>query len=293
MGGPTRTRLTRDGAWRPLARYASANLLIEGAMTLFSRIDTLLIGAYLGPTSVGVFDAPVRITSMLQNVGRAVAGGVAPRMARTPEHEPNVAAFAAAARYLILAQGVLIAPLVVWATPLTGLVLGAGYERSADVLRALTPYVFFSGLAPLVALGVNYLGEARRRVRVAVASVALNVVIDLILIPRIGIVAGAIGSSFAFALYVPGHFWIFRSMTGLKLLPLAISAARAFLAAAAMAGVLFAFGTGHLSATSWVLGALGGAIAYAAVLMASRELPPAEILALGRGLVSRLQRIRS
>ena len=292
MGRPTGTRLSRDGAWRRLAGYASALFVIEGAMTIFARIDTLVIGAYLGPTSVGLFDAPVRLATLLSNGGLAVAGGVAPRMARTAEHEPNVAALATASRYLILAQGLLIAPLLVWATPLTDLLLGAGYEKSAGVLQALTPYVFLSGLAPLVALSVNYLGEAKQRVRVAIAAVSVNVVLDLILIPRIGIVGGAIGSDAAFAIYVPAHYWICRSMTGIELKPLVASTARACLAAAAMAGVLFAIGTAHLSAVQWVAGSLAGGLAYLVVLLVSRELGLAELRGAVRDVARRVRSLR-
>ena len=55
------------------------------------------------------------------------------------------------------------------------------------------------GVGPLLALSVNYLGEARRRIPLALAAVAVNAVLDAILIPKIGIVAGAIGSDIAFS----------------------------------------------------------------------------------------------
>jgi peptidoglycan biosynthesis protein MviN/MurJ (putative lipid II flippase) len=123
-----------------------------------------------------------------------------------------------------------------------------------------------------------------------VASVSLNVALDFILIPKIGIVGGAIGSDAAFALYVPAHYWICRSMTGLPLTPLLMSTARVCIAAAAMAGVLFAFGTDHLSVGAWVLGSIGGTIAYVAVLVTSRETSLAELRGLGGDVARRLRR---
>ena len=42
----------------------------------------------------------------------------------------------------------------------------------------------------------------------ALAAVAINLVVDVIFIPRIGIVAGAIGTDLALAVYVPAHLWI-------------------------------------------------------------------------------------
>ena len=46
-----------------------------------------------------------------------------------------------------------------------------------------------------------------------------NVVIDVALLPEIGIVAGAIGNDVAYAIWVPGHLWILHRLLGLELRP--------------------------------------------------------------------------
>src|SRR5439155_2953674 len=120
-------------------------------------------------------------------------------------HEPEAETFAMALRYLVVFQALLIAPVVVWADPITHLALGPGYERSADVLRALTPYIYMSGLAALVAGGVNYLGEARRRVPVALMDVTLGAGLTAALLPTIGLLGSAYASDVVALLYVPLH----------------------------------------------------------------------------------------
>jgi O-antigen/teichoic acid export membrane protein len=45
-----------------------------------------------------------------------------------------------------------------------------------------------------VSLSVKYLGHARKRLPIAVGAVLVNLVINLILVPPIGVVAGAIGT---------------------------------------------------------------------------------------------------
>ena len=94
-----------------------------------------------------------------------------------------MAALRAALRGMIAFQCVLLAPAVVWAGPITGLVLGPGYAKAAGVLTALAPYIFFSGLAPILTISVNYVGEARRRVPIALATVVLTVGASALLIP--------------------------------------------------------------------------------------------------------------
>ncbi len=114
--------------------------------------------------------------------------------------------------------------------------------------------MFVSGFAPLLSVGVNYLGEARRRVPIAIATVLLNLVIDLILVPRIGILGAAIGTDIAFSVYVAAHLWVFKRILPLRLGHLGPTVVRSTAAALAMAGVLLALGTSDLSLGAWILG---------------------------------------
>ena len=118
---------------------------------------------------------------------------------------------------IVLFQAALLAPIVVWGGPIAELLFGEEFAESGDVLRWLAPFVFLSGLAPLVSLGANYLGLARRRAPIAIAAVALNIVVDLALIPTIGVIGAAIGTSLAYAVYVPAHVWLCWRELGLAL----------------------------------------------------------------------------
>jgi O-antigen/teichoic acid export membrane protein len=270
---------------RTLIAYAGVVFVIDVAFTLFEQIDVLLIGAIIGTHAVGVFEAPLRLTVFLAYGGQALALAIAPRLAR--RGAPDVRAFSAATRYLMLLQGALIAPVIVWATPIVDLVLGHQYSESAAVLRGLAPFVFLSGLGTYITITVNYLGEARRRVPLAVAAVGINAALDLVLLPSIGVVGGAIATDIAFGVFVAGHFWICREALGVPLRPLAFTLVRCLGAAAVMAGVLALFGTSSLSVAEWVA---GGAAALAAYLLALRllgELAAGEV-ALARGALGAL-----
>jgi O-antigen/teichoic acid export membrane protein len=272
---------------RRLARYAGALFVIDAAFTAAVQASPLLIGAFLTPTAVGIYQAPARLIVFLQYVGQAVANGVAPGLARREGHEPEAATFAKALRYLLVYQAVLVAPVVVWAEPITRVLLGSGYGESADVLRALAPYIYFSGLAALAATGVNYLGEARRRVPLALLDLAVGVGLTAVFLPTIGLLGAAYATDIGSLFYVPLHLWIARRFIELPLRPLVLAMVRGLLAAAAMAGVLFAFGTKHLSVLDWIAGGVLGLAAFLAVLLVTRELTPGELAALPRWVRSR------
>lgn len=280
--------LQGHGFARKITGYAKALVIVDSAFTLFEQIDVLLIGAYLGAAAAGLFQAPLRLATFLHYGGVAGGSAVAPRLARAQGHAPDTESFVHAIRWLLLIQAAMMAPVVLWASPLLNLVLGASYGESAEVLQVLAPYIFLSGIAPLVSLGVNYLGEAPLRIPIAVAAIAANLLIDVILIPRIGIVAGAIGSDVGYAIYVPAHLWICRDRLAVDLRPLLGVLARGVLAAIAMGLILaFAGTSATLSVGQWVLGALLGPLAFVAVLMVTGELSRDELRSGARRLARR------
>lgn len=267
-----------------IARYAGALFVVNLAFVAFEQVDVLLIGAILSTTSVAIFEAPLRLSAFLGYAGQALAFGVAPRLSRGGEQRPNVAAFESALRYLVLVQAALLAPVLVWADPIVDLLLGDDYAESAPVLRALAPFMFLSAIGTFVTLAVNYIGEARSRVPFAVGAVLVNLAIDAVLIPDIGVIGAAVGTDVAFALYVLAHLWICRRLLGFSPRPLIGTLVRALVAAGAMAGVLAAFGTSDLSTLELVCGALTGAGVYCAVLLAAGAVSVGEIAALRRRL---------
>ena len=283
-------RRTTPNALRRIAAYASGLALVEVSFALFDQVGAVLIGAFLGSAAVGMFQAPMRLLAFLHLPGLAVANAVAPRLARHARVAPNIGALLSALRWVILLQTLFAAPLLVWSEPVVGLLLGAEYDDSIGLLRILTPYMFLSGLAPLLSLTVNYLGRARRRIPIAVGALAINVTLAAILIPTIGVEGAALGSVAGFLLYVPGHFWLCRQALGFPVLPLAKTLVRALLAGAAAAGVLWAFGTEELALREWLGGAVLAPAAFVAVLLATRELTAADLKQLAARVQARRRR---
>jgi O-antigen/teichoic acid export membrane protein len=283
IGRSVRPRRSGHGHARRIAIYGSALVVVDGAFTLFSTIDVLLIGAILSVSAVGLFEAAYKLASLLFFIGLPVRSAVAPRLARGgsgPDHE----ALETALRYMVLAQGVILAPLIVWAEPLTRIVLGTDYLGSVDTLRALAPFALLAAVSPLLAGAANYLGAAARRVPIAIAAVVVNTAIDLALLDRIGIIAGAIGTDVAYTLYVAAHLRLCRNLAGLRLRPLVAPLLASLAAACGMALVLLLFGTGDVALPLVVAGGALGVAVYAGILVLTRQVTREELAAINRRL---------
>lgn len=258
--------IATHGHGRRIVSYALPLWVVDSVFTLFTQIDVLLIGAFLTAGSVAFFDAPMRLTAVLQYPGYAIAGAVSPRLARSAEGQPQVDAFNQAVSVLVALMAAATVFTTVWAATIVHFAFGSGYGKAADVLRALGPYVFFSGGAALVSTALNYVGAARRRVPVAIATVLVNLVLDLILIPRVGVVGAAIGTDVGMAIYVLAQFWFCALLLGTPLRPHVVVLSRCAIAAAAMALTLHASGTEPLSVPVAIGGGLAGCLVYLGVL---------------------------
>lgn len=261
---------------RTITRYAGAMFVVDLTWTAVAQLDVLLIGAVLTATAVGRFSAVTRVLIVLGYLGTAVAAGVAPRLS-LGGGAPDTRLFEQALRYLVIAQGLVIAPMLVWAHPIVDLLLGPGYGHSAAIMRVLTLYYFIGGPAALITVAVTYLGEARRRVTIMVSTLAIGLVVTYLLLRAVGVVGAAIADDLIQIAYVGGHVWICSRLVTVGMRRLAWATVRTVMAAAAMALVLLAFGTHHLSAAQWLLGGTAGLAAYLAVLLLSREVSAAEL----------------
>ena len=252
-----------------------------------TQIDILLIGAILGTSAVGIFQAPAKLITFLHYPGLALSAGVSPRLAGGATGA-NVQAFATGIRYLMILQGLLVVPTIVWAGPITDLVLGDEFAESADVMRALAPLTFLFGIAPIVSVAVNYLGEARRRIPIAIAALVANFVVSIVLLYEIGVVGSAIGADVAYLIYVPAHFWICKRLIGLPVRPVVITFARTLVAAGAMALAMLAFGYNELSLLDWFAGGAAGLVTYCVALLLTGEVSRSELGSIRRALAGRL-----
>jgi O-antigen/teichoic acid export membrane protein len=261
---------------RKIATYGFALVLIEGAFAIFDRVDVLIIGAILGSTAAGLFEAPIRLLALIKYPALAIAAGFTPRLAGDREDE-EVDRFFAALRIALLFYLFAGAAVLVWAKPIVDLLLGSSYGESVAVLRVCAPVVIFSGLSPILASAANYLGEAHRRVPLALAALGLNIAIDLILVPRIGIVAGAIGTGVALLVYTAGHLRICARALGRSFRPLLPTLATGLLGGLGVAIVLFLIGTGSVGPIGWLIAIVCTPTLYLGVLMGTGEVTVSEL----------------
>ena len=281
VGRSSRVRASAPVAVRALLGYAGATFVVDLGFTVIATTDSILIAAILDPSALGNFSAVMRLMVVLGYLGTAVAGGVAPTaLDGCGSSEPDRGALRDGVRLLILAQGLAIAPMVVWASPIVTLLLGRRYHTAAEILRVLTPYSFAMAPAGLLSLSITYLGAAHRRVAVMGVTLSIGIVATYVLLRAVGVIGAAIADDIVAIIYVGANLRLCAQLVALELRPLALTLARVLVAAVAMGAVLWAFGRAELSAAHWLAGSALGLLAYAAVILLTGEVTVAEVGAL-------------
>jgi O-antigen/teichoic acid export membrane protein len=224
---------------RRLAGYGAGMAIADGVWAVFSQIDLLLIGALLGSAAVAIFQAPLRLLLIVSYPGLALGAALGPRLARVAgRNRPDPRRLVAGIRGLLIVQTLAAGFVIAWGVPLTRTLFGEDYGASAGVFAALAPYVALSGLAPLLSIAITYVGGTRARIRVALFALALNVLLDALLLPTIGVVGAAIGTDVGYAFYVLGHLLIGAHRLKFSLDRIAATAVRSTVALGPTVGIL-------------------------------------------------------
>lgn len=279
-------------AVRTIGRYAGSMMIVDAAHTAIAQLDVLFIAGIVSVQTAGPFAAVTRLFTLVNYLGTAVASGVAPRLARTATTEPDARVFELGLKYVVICEGVFLAPLVVWAKPIVALALGSGYGDAVGIMRALAPTAILGGLATVLALGVNYLGEARRRVPVMLGVLLLGVALTYLLVETVGVIGAAIADDVVLLAHVIAHLWICRRMIEINVRRFALTNVRTLAAAAAMALTLAAVGTARLSPSEWILGSACGVLVFLLALLLSGEVTRRELASAWQTTLTALRRVK-
>lgn len=193
-------------------------LLASGFLVMMTmQSDRLLLGRIAGDAEVGLYAAAARLTEVLHALPLALGAAVMPRLVAL--HRADTAAYwqlarrtvlgAAAATFVAAAMLTLLAPWII------GIVFGRRYAGASDILAIHGWTLVFVTVVSLrtrllvIAAGTGWV------LIMSLLTAALNLVANLVLIPRYGGVgaAWAAASAWAFsALIVPCFFPVTREL---------------------------------------------------------------------------------
>ena len=283
--------------FRPRIRFhfpASRRLLTMGLPfalvfllnTVYFKIDVVILEALLGPTEVGYYQAGYKFLEGLSFIPQTVMNAVFPALSVL--HLGQLAALRSAYTVTIKLLTAIAVPAAV------ALAFGAGplmallrvYPESGPAVRILALALVFLFVNNTFVFGLGAMNRQRDSVVLSILSIAVNVSLNLIMIPLFPRATGYLACSWATVitevfLLVAGYWMVRRQLQqlpwGREVLPVLVSGAL-------MVGVMAVLSAQNVF---WVA-ALGGA-AYVGSLWVTGAISPDELRMARRSLRSAVE----
>jgi O-antigen/teichoic acid export membrane protein len=224
--------------WRGLARGAGPLALISLLGLVNYRLDVVVLGALAGTRDVGIYAVATRFVDGALPLASFFVAASFPVLSATAAHSPEHRQRQArrAAEFLVLASVPLTVGGCVFAPQLIHIVAGSAYASAALPLRLLLASLPLSYLSTFMVFMLIAADRQRRIVPVVIASIALNLVLNVALIPSYGAVGPAVATLASELMGAIALVVIVRRTLGVQPLPVSVvkvaTAGAAMLAAA-------------------------------------------------------------
>jgi len=262
---------TRKIEWRRAwGVLRSSGFLVSSGLldALIRTTDIVLIAVLLGEAQVGLYSAAYRICFLVMGIAVSLHWTYLPRMAKVPHNDP--AAMKGLLDRAFEAGGSLAIPFVVggWilAAPLLSSLFGPEYSAGRDAFRLLLLAMGLFFLHGFLIQVLVVFDRTRPELVIRGTAAALNLILNLLLIPRLGIVGAAMATVLA-ELVILGWRWVVCHQLGVTV------GSRVLwkpLAAAAGMGVIMLWMAPRVP---WLVSFGAGGLTYVALLVLLRGFP--------------------
>lgn len=193
------------GLTQKILRYNIPLTITSISGKLDNQIDTILIGLFLNPLAVSYYVVSKQIINFTEMPASALGFSISPSFGKLKSgHEIDTAArmFESALNHVLLLYIPAAVGIFFISEQAIELIFGSEYSGAAPVLQVLSVYTILRAITACTDQPLDYLGRARiRAVAKSIAAVS-NVLLNIILIPWIGVVGAALATVITHSFYV-------------------------------------------------------------------------------------------
>lgn len=237
------------GIRRQIAEYAIPLTATKSAHVIDNRVDIILVGFFVGPIGVAYYTIGKQVTEFIETPIAALGFTLSPTYeVEKTKGNPDIAAnlYEQALTHGLLLYIPAAAGIILVAEPLVELVFGDEYLGGVVVLQVLSIYLILRAINKLTVHGLDFLGRARIRAIAKGITSLLNVVLNVLFIPLMGVVGAAVATAITYSLYTLANVYIMQAELGLNLGYISRRVAIVLLITVAMSVVVYPL-TGFIS----------------------------------------------
>lgn len=269
-----------QGLSRRLLEYSVPLTATRGANVLDKKMDTVLVGLLLNMTAVSYYTVAKQISDFVSLPASSFGYTISPALGEQKAGNRLDRAshiYEESLKYVVVAYIPAMVGLVLVAEPTVRLVFGTDYLAAVPVVQVFSGFMFVNAVNKVTSDGLDYLGRARSRAVVKSLTAASNFVLNLLLIPVIGVVGAALATVITYSVYTGTNVYIIHSELDIRLRRVLKNLALTCLITVGMTAVVV-FARPYISdlISLFAVVALGGGV-WAILLLLSGLVDPAEL----------------
>ncbi|MBI1224916.1 MAG: oligosaccharide flippase family protein [Bacteroidetes bacterium] len=170
---------------------------------LFQRLDTLLIGVFLTPASVALYNVATRLNGLLDLPLNSLSLAQFPSMAKSlADGKPTPEVFNGTVRKLLFVQGPLSILLIIFAPQAVQVLGGGNYADASVLLQILALAGLVKPWGRTFGMTLDAMGKSSINFKMLLFSMAVNLVLMLTLLPAFGVTGAAVAAGLGILLTV-------------------------------------------------------------------------------------------
>jgi O-antigen/teichoic acid export membrane protein len=258
--------------WPALLRASLPFALIGFALGLSYKFDTVLLDITRGSREVAYYNAAYNLIFSAVVLSNVINVALYPSLTRqavtAPDSLPRI--YERIIRYLLVVALPIAIGIGLTANKLVPFLFKDSFLPAADALRVLIWVVPLMYMTEFLGYVVLISGREKLVVRAVLISTSVNVLANLVVVPRYGFMGAAVMTVITELILVCQYVWILRDQ--LSRMDAGLAVLRPLLAAAAMGATIFLLGSQHVFVELIVSGAV-----YVGLLFALRVLGQDEL----------------
>lgn len=260
------------GLRRRILEYSVPLTATNGASVLYKRVDTMLVGLFIGPIAVGYYVLAKQVSDFVIAPASSLGFTISPSYAEYKAANDDSGAariYEMAFEHTMLFYVPAAAGLALVAEPMIEYIFGADYAGAVPVIQVLAIYIILDAIDNITNDGLDFLGRARHRAIVKMSTGGLNVLLNVLLIPTIGVVGAAVSTVICYGIMVSVNVYLIHTELSLALRRLGRSMVLIFGIAICMSVVVFVM-MPLVNNIIWLFVVVGvGGLSWAALALAS------------------------
>lgn len=185
---------------------------------LFQRLDTLLIGVFLTPAAVALYNVATRLNGLLDLPLNSLSLAQFPNIAKSlAVGKPTQEVFNGAVKKLLLVQGPLSILLIIFAPQAVRILGGSNYADAAILLQILALAGLVKPWGRTFGMTLDARGKSDLNFKMLLFSMAVNLVLILALLPPFGVTGAAVAAGLGILLTVGAGQWLLKRTFKLQL----------------------------------------------------------------------------